>query len=59
MIEHEITVAQLRELLLQLKDDDILIPNTVANLAVVRNDKYIGFVDLLKDNCGINIGEDE
>lgn len=50
MIEHEITVAKLGELLKELDDNDVLIPNGVRNLTIERGGKYIGFVNLLKDN---------
>lgn len=45
-LEHCITVATLRELLSELREDDILIPNDVGNLAIERNGLYIGYVDL-------------
>lgn len=54
-IDHEITVAQLKVLLAQLRDDDVLIPNTVANLAIRRDGTYVGFVDLLKDQGQIEL----
>lgn len=44
---HKITVAQLRRLLTELRDDDVLIPNQVANLTVIRYGRYVGYVDLL------------
>jgi hypothetical protein len=45
---HAITVRRLRELLLELEDDDELVPNQVRNLAILRNDKYFGFINLLE-----------
>lgn len=46
-IEHEITVGKLKELLAQLQDDDVLVPNQVRNLAIFRGNEQIGFIDLL------------
>jgi hypothetical protein len=53
--EHEITVATLRELLTQLEPEDVLIPNVVGNLKIVRGGTYIGYVDLLKDLASIDV----
>ena len=61
---HYITVAKFRELLGQLRDDDVLTPNRVDNLAVLRGGTraedgvlsgatYIGFVDLR--NCNPHV----
>ena len=55
LIDHEITVARLKKLLSLLKDDDVLIPNRVRNLTIVRNDKYFGFIDLLKNDTHVEI----
>ena len=54
-MEHEISVATLQRLLAQLRPDDILIPNEVANLKIVRRGEYAGYVDLLKDHCAIEL----
>ena len=48
-IRHEVSVKKLRELLTQLNDEDVLIPNQVAHLALIRNGSQIGFIDLLPD----------
>jgi hypothetical protein len=48
---HRITVAQLKALLGQLKDTDVLWPNKVHNLSIFREDEdsrneiYAGYVD--------------
>ena len=47
-MEHSISVGQLKELLGLLEDDDVLIPNRVANLTIIRADAYIGFINLLE-----------
>lgn len=57
-MEHEISVAKLRELLAMLEDDDVLIPNAVANLKIVRGDRYVGFINLLKDLQGVEMHGD-
>jgi len=54
-VEHEISVAKLRELLAELLDDDILIPNVVCNLLISRSGSYIGYINLLKDRQGIEL----
>lgn len=45
MPPHEMTVAELQGLLTQLRDDDVVVPNAVANLAVVRKGAFFGYVD--------------
>jgi len=40
-----LTVKKLKEILSQLDDDDLLIPNRVGNLAVVRGAEHIGQID--------------
>jgi hypothetical protein len=52
-MDHEITVARLKELLADLKDDDLLIPNAVRNLSIIRDEKEFGFIDLLAGCTGI------
>lgn len=47
LIEHEIVVGKLKEVLTHLEDDDVLIPNTVGNLAIFRQDRLIGVINLL------------
>jgi len=48
-ISHEVSVKKLKEILSELLDDDVLIPNAVGNLALIRNGEYAGFINLLKD----------
>lgn len=50
-IVHEVSVAELREALDRLLPDDILFPNQVGNLTIMRNGAYWGFINLLR---GIN-----
>lgn len=52
-IVHSITVAELRGLLSRLKDDDVLYPNRVRNLLIVRDGASIGFLDLLEGHPGV------
>ena len=40
-----LTAKRLREILSQLDDDDLLIPNRVGNLAVTRAAKQVGYID--------------
>lgn len=59
-VRHAITVKRLRELLNELRDDDILIPNAVGNLKIDRNGAYVGFVDLLHTSPHVELfGADE
>lgn len=48
-LEHKIMVKHLATLLAdpQLQDDDLLIPNAVGNMKVMRGGRYIGYIDLL------------
>ena len=41
-----ITVQELQGLLQQLQADDILYPNPIGNLSIIRDDTYIGFLDI-------------
>ena len=43
--ERWMTVAQLRSILDDLQNDDLLYPNRVGNLSVVRNAEQVGFID--------------
>jgi hypothetical protein len=52
---HEITVAQLRRLLDNLRDDDVLIPNDIMNLAIYRGREYAGYVDCLQGNQHVEL----
>lgn len=45
-LEKSIPVARLKEILSQLEDTDLLYPNRVGNLSVVRGDQQIGYVDI-------------
>ena len=58
-IEHLITVGRLRELLSLLRDDDVLIPNKVANLKIERDGAYVGYVDLLEGQQCVELFDDE
>ncbi len=60
-LAHWITVADLRTLLAdpRLHADDVLWPNAVKNLAVVRGGVYIGFVDLLHGCQGLELSDHE
>ena len=42
---HFITVQKLKDILNLLRDDDDIMPNGVYNLAVYRDNKWIGFID--------------
>jgi hypothetical protein len=39
------TVKCLRELLERLNDNDVLFPNRVRNISILRNDVQIGYID--------------
>jgi hypothetical protein len=56
-IRHRITASELRHLLTQLRDDDVLEPNAVGNLRIIRDGESIGFVDLLPACLGIHLWE--
>jgi hypothetical protein len=45
MIPHEMKVSELKKIIEQLQDDDLLVMNEVRNLAIYRRDTYIGFID--------------
>lgn len=51
MFRHSISVKRLRELLDALRDEDLLVPNQAVNLAILRDEKYIGFVNLLEGSA--------
>ena len=53
-LNHEITVAKLRELLGQLRDTDVLAPNQVYNLRVDRDGDYFGYIDLFTDTVELD-----
>ena len=55
---HCVTVALLRALLDELRDTDVLIPNQVANLKIIRDGWYIGFVDLLDPYQAVELFEE-
>jgi hypothetical protein len=42
---HAVTVAELRTALNQLHDNDVLVPNEVKNLAVIRDFVQTGHID--------------
>lgn len=44
---HEITVAELAEVLTKLRPGDLLFPNQVGTLTIVREGRMIGFISLL------------
>lgn len=43
---HAVTVAEMRQAISTLEDDDLLVPNQVSNIAVVRDDEFFAYVDL-------------
>jgi hypothetical protein len=53
-MDHSITVADLKSILEQLESNDVLIPNAVGNLAIIRNEEIIGYVDLAE---WLSVGE--
>ena len=44
--EKSILVAQMIALLNKLEDNDILMPNRVGNISVIRDGDFIGFIDV-------------
>jgi hypothetical protein len=57
-MRHIISVKDLRDLLTQLRDDDELEPNTVANLRILRAGVSVGYIDLLKGQSAVNFWSD-
>lgn len=55
MIRHAIKVGDLRALLAELNDDDVLVPNEVRNLRIERNAAAVGFVDLLEGHARVEL----
>lgn len=49
LIVHEISVTELSEALGRLRPDDILFPNRVGNLAIMRSGVCWGYINLLKN----------
>ena len=59
-IEHRTTVATLRFLLAELRDSDVLVPNSVKNLAILREWRQIGVIELLNGQEQVTIyGKEE
>lgn len=60
-ISHEATVEELQTLLAdpKLRPTDLLVPNSVRNLAIFRDEEFIGFVDLLGGCVCIEWSEEE
>lgn len=63
-IPHWMYVHELQELLKKLDPNDALVPNAVANLAILRGDgedAFIGFIDFGDNNVELieDDGEDE
>lgn len=58
-LQHRTTVAKLRSLLAQLRDDDVLEPNAVQNLAIVRDGAQIGHIELHHFHESVEIYEGE
>lgn len=48
-LKKSISVENLKKALEKLEDDDILYPNQVGNLTVVRNGNYIGYIDISEE----------
>ena len=45
-----LTVAQMKEILSQLDDDDIVVPNRVGNLSVCDNEsRVLGYIDFQEE----------
>ena len=57
-LQHRTTVAKLRSLLAQLQDSDVLIPNQVQNLSIVRDGEQIGFIELRHFHEAIELYEE-
>ena len=51
-----ITAAKLSELLAQCRADDVLLPNQVGNLSIIRGGEYIGVIDLATEEVMYFIG---
>ncbi len=60
-MKHEITAGKLMALLTSglLFHDDVLVPNEVDNLAILRNEEYIGFINLASGEIELYEGEDQ
>jgi hypothetical protein len=52
---HNMTVGQLKELLNTLQDSDVIVPNMLRNLAVYREDLYIGVIDFLEGHQYVDL----
>ena len=52
----QITVGKLQELMTKhLRPDDLLEPVEVGNLAVLRQGKYIGFIDIANETVELDV----
>ena len=63
-VPHEMTIAELWKVMdSELKQSDILAPNSLQNLSVFRDGKYIGYIDFaphLIDESPLRLdGEDD
>jgi hypothetical protein len=54
-VEKAISVVKLRAVLEYLKDEDLLFPNRVGNLAIIRNNNYIGFIDIGEELIDVKV----
>lgn len=46
MIKHEVTVAELQEMLSQVSAEAVVSPNALGDLRITLNGAYVGYVDL-------------
>jgi len=44
-VYHAVKVAELKAAILELRDDDLLVPNEVRNLAIIRDGDFVGWID--------------
>lgn len=49
-LEKWISVEKLKSILSELQDGDLLYPNQVGNLSVIRDGKEIGYIDISIEN---------
>ena len=46
IFDRRITVKKLTEVLGELWPNDVLVINDILNLSIIRNNDYIGFIDI-------------
>ena len=47
--EKWVSVEKLKSILAELQDGDLLYPNQVGNLSVIRADEQIGYIDISEE----------